>query len=65
MQKLLEQNDINSLELISLLESREKGDIDFLLIDVREQYEYDAGHIKGVDLLKPTSRFPNLGRRSF
>jgi len=65
MQKLLEQNDINSLELISLLESREKGDIDFLLIDVREQYEYDAGHIKGVDLLKPTSSFQTWAEEVF
>jgi rhodanese-related sulfurtransferase len=65
MQKLLEQNDINSLELISLLESREKGEIDFLLIDVREQYEYDAGHIKGVDLLKPTSSFQTWAEEVF
>ena len=65
MQKLLEQNDINSLELISLLESREKGEIDFLLIDVREQYEYDAGHIKGVDLLKPTSTFQTWAEEVF
>ena len=65
MQKILEQNDINSLELISLLESREKGEIDFLLIDVREQYEYDAGHIKGVDLLKPTSTFQTWAEEVF
>jgi rhodanese-related sulfurtransferase len=65
MQKILEQNDINSLELISLLESREKGEIDFLLIDVREQYEYDAGHIKGVDLLKPTSSFQTWAEEVF
>jgi len=65
MQKLLEQNDINSLELISLLAAREKGEIDFLLIDVREQYEYDAGHIKGVDLLKPTSSFQTWAEEVF
>ena len=55
MQKLLEQTDVNSQELASLLDARAKGDVDFILIDVREQYEYDDSHIKGVDMLKPTS----------
>lgn len=65
MQKLLEQRDVNSMELASLLEAREKGDVDFLLIDVREQYEYDAGHVKGVDLLKPTSTFQSWAEEIF
>ena len=65
MQKLLEQTDLNSQELMSLLEAREKGDVDFLLIDVREQYEYDAGHIKGVDELKPTSSFQTWAEEVF
>ena len=65
MQKLLEQTEINSQELTSLLEAREKGDVDFLLVDVREQYEYDAGHIKGVDLLKPTSSFQTWAQEMF
>lgn len=57
LQTLLQQNDINSEELEILLEAREEGKADFLLIDVREDMEYEAGHIKGVDMLKPTSDF--------
>ena len=65
MQKLLEQNDVNSAELQSLLEAREKGEVEFTLIDVREQYEYDAGHIKGVDILNPTSVFQTWAEELF
>jgi len=65
MQALLEKTDINSSELQSLIEAREKGEVDFLLVDVREQYEYDAGHIKGVDTLKPTSSFQTWAQELF
>ncbi|MCF6205454.1 MAG: rhodanese-like domain-containing protein [Sulfurovum sp.] len=57
MQELLTKDNINSSELEQLLEARQKGEADFLLVDVREQMEYDMGHIKGVDMLKPTSVF--------
>ncbi|MCF6243410.1 MAG: rhodanese-like domain-containing protein [Sulfurovum sp.] len=57
MQKLLEQHDVNSEELEILLDAREKGEVDFLLVDVREKMEYDEGHVKGVDMLKPTTSF--------
>ncbi|HEY9189665.1 MAG TPA: rhodanese-like domain-containing protein [Sulfurovum sp.] len=57
MQTLLEQHDINSEELEILLEAREEGKVDFLLVDVREEMEYNMGHIKGVDMLKPTTAF--------
>jgi len=57
MQELLAKENITSEELEKLLEAREKGEADFLLVDVREQMEYDMGHIKGIDLLKPTSSF--------
>ncbi len=57
MSELLEKGHVNSNELETLLKDREEGKVDFILVDVREQYEYDAGHIKGVDLLKPTSMF--------
>jgi rhodanese-related sulfurtransferase len=65
MKQLLEQRDINSQELAALLEAREKGEVDFLLIDVREQYEYDDGHIKGVDMLKPTTTFQSWAEEIF
>lgn len=57
METLLEQNDVNSEELTTLLEARAEGKADFLLVDVREDMEYEMGHIAGVDLLKPTSDF--------
>jgi rhodanese-related sulfurtransferase len=57
MNQLLEQSYIQSEDLERLLKEREAGNVDFILVDVREQMEYDHGHIKGVDLLKPTSTF--------
>jgi len=65
MQTLLQKTDVNSQELQSLIEAREKGEVDFLLIDVREQYEYDAGHVKGVDELRPTSSFQTWAQELF
>lgn len=57
MQTLLKQIDINSEELEILLEAREEGKANFILVDVREDMEFNAGHIKGVDMFKPTSDF--------
>ena len=57
MNKLLQKGYVQSEELETLLKEREAGRVEFLLVDVREQYEYDHGHIKGVDMLKPTSMF--------
>lgn len=57
MQSLLEKSNIHSEELEELLLQREEEKVDFLLVDVREDMEYKMGHIKGVDLLLPTSSF--------
>lgn len=57
MKALLEKGYIDSEELNVLLEVRDEGEAEFLLVDVREDMEYDMGHIKGVDMLKPTSSF--------
>ena len=57
MSNLLEKSYVQSEELVELLKERETGNVDFILVDVREQMEYDHGHIKGVDLLRPTSTF--------
>ena len=65
MHTLLEKNDINSEELHTLLQAREEGKIDFLLVDVREDMEYRMGHIKGVDMLKPTSAFQQWAQELF
>lgn len=65
MQTLLEKSNINSEELNSLLQARAEGKVDFVLVDVREDAEYKMGHVKGVDLLKPTSEFTNWAQELF
>ncbi len=53
----LSKKRIESKELELLLASRSRGEAEFVLIDIREPYEYEAGHIAGVDMLLPSSRF--------
>lgn len=65
MQTLLDKNDINSEELDSLLQARSEGKADFVLVDVREDMEFSMGHIKGADMLKPTSSFQQWGQELF
>ena len=57
MQTLLARDNINSEDLETLLQAREEGKVEFLLVDVREDMEYKMGHLKGVDMLKPSSHF--------
>ncbi|WP_456456190.1 rhodanese-like domain-containing protein [Nitratifractor sp.] len=57
IETLLEGDAVNSMELEALLEARKKGEADFMLVDVREVFEYEQGHLPGVDLLRPTSTF--------
>ena len=56
---VLEKNEINGEELEYLLQERQKNRVDFLLIDVREEYEYNEKKIAGVDYLVPLSDFFN------
>jgi len=55
--QLLHKAEINGKELASLLDARNNKNIDFVLVDVREQSEYDTERIVGVDYLLPTSEF--------
>ncbi len=57
MQVLLDKGYLDSEELNILLQERDEGKADFILVDVREDMEYNMGHIKGVDMLKPTTEF--------
>jgi len=60
-QQLVSQSELDPDEIISLLEARELGMVAFKLVDVREHMEWQMGHIKGADLLMPTSSFyPSL-----
>ncbi|HHH51584.1 MAG TPA: rhodanese-like domain-containing protein, partial [Campylobacterales bacterium] len=65
MSELLNKSFVTSNELETLLKERAEGKADFILVDVREQMEYDMGHIKGVDMLKPTSSFQSWGQSFF
>ncbi len=55
MQKLIQKGTVNSQELLDLLENRDTQPQEFLLVDVREEGEYNMSHLKGVDILKPMS----------
>ena len=61
-EELLEKNEINGEELEYLLSERKKNRAQFLLVDVREEYEYNEKKIVGVDYLVPLSDFFNKAR---
>jgi rhodanese-related sulfurtransferase len=65
MSEMLNKPYVSSSELELLLKERASGKVDFLLVDVREQMEYDSGHLKGVDSLNPTSTFQSWGQKFF
>ncbi len=54
---LLQKEQFDGDELAALLEARELGMVRFKLVDVREHMEWQMGHIKGTDMLIPTSSF--------
>ena len=54
---LVNKSELDSDEIISLLEARELNMVEFTLVDVREHMEWQMGHIKGADALVPTSTF--------
>ena len=61
-EELLEKNEINGKELEYLLSERKHERAEFLLIDVREEYEYNEKRIVGVDHLVPLSDFFNKAK---
>ncbi len=54
---LLNKRDVCSRELVDLLNTREEGLVDFVLVDVRELMEYSRSHIDKCDHLVPTTSF--------
>jgi rhodanese-related sulfurtransferase/ferredoxin-thioredoxin reductase catalytic subunit len=54
---LVSQSELDGDEVVSLLEARDLGMVEFKLVDVREHMEWQMGHIKGADALVPTSSF--------
>lgn len=55
--QLLQKEQFDGDELAALLEGRALGMVDFTLVDVREHMEWQMAHIKGTDVLIPTSSF--------
>lgn len=53
---ILAKKSISSEELEHLLHVRAKGECEFLLVDVRELFEFEDKSIVGVDLLLPFTR---------
>lgn len=54
---LVNKSEIDTDEMLSLLEARDLKMVDFKLVDVREHMEWEMGRIKGADHLIPTSSF--------
>ena len=54
---LLSKSQVNASEVEALLEARELGFVDFLLVDTREWMEWVSTRIKGTDFLVPTTSF--------
>jgi len=55
LESIYQNGQISDWQLQSLLTCRDEGKVDFLLVDIREIYEYSELSIKGNDLLYPTS----------
>ncbi len=59
LETMLKNPQLGSQELETLLKAREEGKIDFVLMDVREVFEFTDRSIKGADMLVPTSMMNN------
>ena len=59
---MYQKSDIDSSELEMMLKQREQGEVDFLLVDIREPFEYNEFHIEGVDLFRSTSLFQSWAK---
>ncbi len=56
LENILQKEQILGEELEILLKARDKGLVDFKLIDIREPFENQMARIKGTDKLLPISR---------
>ena len=54
---ILSKEDINSNDMSDLIEFKKSNDANFVIIDVREDFEVQEGYIEGCDLFYPTSNF--------
>ena len=54
---ILNKKEISGVDLEELIKAREQKNVDFILVDVREEYEFNNSRIEGVDHLIPLSNF--------
>ena len=54
---LVTKEQLDGDELEALVEAKTLKMVDFILMDVREQMEFNQAHIVGTDALVPTSNF--------
>lgn len=54
-ERVFSSSQVSSKDLIELLRSRENKEFNFLLIDIREVFEYTEASINGTDFLFPTT----------
>ena len=59
IESLIKKNEIKGFELEEMIELRKSNKLDFFLVDVREEYEFNNQHIIGVDKLVPMSEIFN------
>lgn len=60
LERICSSGEINDLQLQTLLSCRAEKKVDFLLVDIRELFEYAHSSIIGTDLLLPTSNIHAL-----
>lgn len=53
--EIFQTNQVSDQQLQDMLTCREQKELDFTLIDIREDFEFRDLSIKGCDLLLPTS----------
>jgi rhodanese-related sulfurtransferase len=59
LNKILNQEDINAVDLEQLLEAKKNKKIDFVLVDIRESFESEDARICDTNYFYPTSDFAN------
>lgn len=55
LKQSIQTHQVSDMELKKFLTCKDKNLLDFLLIDIREIFEYSEKSIEGTDLLLPTS----------
>ncbi len=57
LNKILNEEDINAVDLEELIQARKDNKVDFALVDVRETFESESSRISNTDFFYPTSDF--------